>query len=164
MLQPEEKCSWLSLKLSLLRVFVVCALVTVLLLKGLGLFFWISSVLRGDFLQRLPVVKGNLRSSIVHTCLLSSPLWSSIKHNVHKPEKKLCVGPNADDQPFASWLKGLELVGILNADASADDQTVALPPCIVISSYTRWNIIERMYLIYSSYNITVHYDKVGLHT
>ena len=39
------------------------------------IFGGITTILGGDFLQTLPVIKGNQRSPVVHSCLLSSPLW-----------------------------------------------------------------------------------------
>ena len=48
------------------------------------IFGSITTVLGGDFLQTLPVVKMNLQSPIVHACLLSSMLWPAIKTNVLK--------------------------------------------------------------------------------
>ena len=104
------------------------------------LFGGIPTVLGGDFLQTLPVVKGNLRSPIVHACLLSSPLWTSIKRNVLKLEKNMRVGPNAEDQAFATWLRQLAS-GTLNAD----DQTVALPPNIVFPSHAVADLITHVY-------------------
>ena len=71
------------------------------------MFGGITTILGGDFLQTLPVVKGNLRSPIIHACLLSSPLWSHVKYNVFKLEKNMRVGLDADDQAFAVWLQQL---------------------------------------------------------
>ena len=39
------------------------------------MFGGITMILGGDFLQTLPIFKGNLHSPIIHACLLSSPLW-----------------------------------------------------------------------------------------
>ena len=55
------------------------------------IFGGITTVLGGDFLQTLPVVKMNLQSPIVHACLLSSMLWPAIKTNVLKLERNMCV-------------------------------------------------------------------------
>ena len=86
------------------------------------LFGGVTTVLGGDFLQTLPVIKTNLHSPVVHVCLLSSLLWQAIKDNVLKLEKNMCVGSSKDDQAFAVWLRRLA-AGMLNSE----DQTVTMP-------------------------------------
>ena len=94
----------------------------------------------GDFLQTLPVVKGNLRSPVVHACLLSSPLWSHVKNNVLKLEKNMRVGSNADDQAFAVWLRNLA-TGSLNVDKDC----VVLPENILCDKNTIEDLIAHVY-------------------
>ena len=90
------------------------------------IFGGITTVLGGDFLQTLPVVKMNLWSPVVHACLLSSLLWPVIKSNVIKLEKNMRVGLGDDNQVFAIWLRQLA-AGVINSE----DQTVDLPKSIL---------------------------------
>jgi hypothetical protein len=104
------------------------------------LFGGIPTVLGGDFLQTLPVVKTNLRSPIVHACLLSSPLWVAIKHNVLKLERNMHIGSSVDDQFFAAWQRELA-AGTLNME----DQTVNLPKSMLCPSDTIADLIAHVY-------------------
>ena len=104
------------------------------------MFGGVTTILGGDFLQTLPVVKGNLRSPVVHACLLSSPLWSRVKNNVLKLEKNMRVGSNADDQAFAVWLRNLA-TGSLNVDKDC----VVLPENILCDKNTIEDLIAHVY-------------------
>jgi hypothetical protein len=104
------------------------------------LFGGIPTVLGSDFLQTLPVVKTNLRSPIVHACLLSSPLWVSIKDNVLKLERNMRVGSSTDDQFFTMWQRELA-TGTLNME----DQTVVLPTSMLCPSDTIADLIAHVY-------------------
>ena len=104
------------------------------------MFGGITTILGGNFLQTLPVVKGNLRLPIVHACLLSSPLWSHIKYNILKLEKNMRVGSDADDQAFAVWLWQLA-TGSLNIQ----NNSVILPQRILCHTHAIADLISHVY-------------------
>ena len=104
------------------------------------MFGGITTILGGDFLQTLPVIKGNLRSPVVHACLLSSPLWSRIRSNVLKLEKNMRVGSDAEDQVFASWLRNLS-TGSLNIE----NDNVLLPEKILCQKHAIEDLIAHVY-------------------
>ena len=104
------------------------------------MFRGITTILGGDFLHTLPVVKGNLRSPVVHSCLLSSPLWSRVKNNILKLEKNMWVGSNADDQAFAVWLRKLA-TGLLNVEKDC----VVLPDKILCPTHAIEDLITHVY-------------------
>ena len=104
------------------------------------MFGGITTILGGDFLQTLPVIKGNLRSPVVHACLLSSPLWSSIRCNVFKLEKNMRVGSDPEDQAFAIWLRKLA-TGSLNIE----NDYVLLPERILCRTHAVEDLITHVY-------------------
>jgi hypothetical protein len=88
-------------------------------------FGGITTVLGGDFLQTLPVLKNQGRSQVVHACLQSSPLWRVIEPNVLKLEKNMRVGDSDEDQQFATWLR--QMAG---GDLNNANKVLVLPPQI----------------------------------
>ena len=104
------------------------------------MFGGITTILGGDFLQTLPVIKGNLRSPVVHACLLSSPLWSRIRCNVLKLERNMRVGSDADDLAFATWLRKLA-TGSLNVEHDC----VVLPDRILCQEHAIEELITHVY-------------------
>ena len=104
------------------------------------IFGGITTILGGDFLQTLPVIKGNQRSPVVHSCLLSSPLWSRIKTNVLKLEQNMRMGSTTSDKAFAVWLRKLA-TGSLNVQKDY----VVLPHHILCSAHVVEDLISHVY-------------------
>lgn len=102
-------------------------------------FGGIPTVLGGDFLQTLPVVKRGNRSDIVHTCILSSPLWPVISPNVFKLHQNMRLGNDPTDRLFATWLRQLAR-GDLN-----DDVDVIIPPFLLCPSNSIAELIQHTY-------------------
>lgn len=105
-----------------------------------SIFGGVTTVLGGDFLQTLPVVKRGSRSQVVHACLLSSPLWNVIEPNVLRLETNMRVGLSDDDQDFARWQRKLAR-GILNDE----DDFVDLPKKIHCPGATLDDLITHVY-------------------
>jgi hypothetical protein len=120
------------------------------------LFGGISTVLGGNFLQTLPVVKTtrNLCSPIVHACLLSSPLWVAIKNNVLKLERNMQVSSSADDQFFAAWQRELA-TSMLNLE----DQTVILLKSMLCLSDTITDLIAHVYPSIATHHPESYYQE-----
>jgi ATP-dependent DNA helicase PIF1 len=72
-------------------------------------FGGVPTVLGGDFLQTLPVVKRcyDLKTETLHACLICSPLWSCIENNILKLETNMHVSNDPEGQHFATWLRDL---------------------------------------------------------
>ena len=102
-------------------------------------FGGIPTVLGGDFLQTLPVVKRGKRSDIVHACILSSPLWPGIFPNVFKLHQNMRLGDHPADREFATWLRLLAR-GDLN-----DDIHVTIPPFLLCPSNSIGELIIHTY-------------------
>ena len=102
-------------------------------------FGGIPTVLGGDFLQTLPVVKRGNRSDIVHACILSSPLWPVISPNILRLHQNMRLGSNPADREFAIWLRQLAR-GDLN-----EDDVVTLPPFLLCSSNSMEELITHTY-------------------
>ena len=102
-------------------------------------FGGIPTVLGGDFLQTLPVVKQGKQSDIVHVCILSSPLWPMISPNMFKLHQNMCLGNNPTDREFATWLRQLAR-GDLN-----DDVDVVIPPFLLCPSNSIAELIKHCY-------------------
>ena len=79
-------------------------------------FGGITTVLGGDFLQTLPVVKRENRSLIVHSSLLSSPLWPPICPYILRLHQNMRLTMSADDREFALWLRKLARGDLNNND------------------------------------------------
>ena len=102
-------------------------------------FGGIPTVIGGDFLQTLPVVKRGNRSMTVHACVLSSPLWSHISDNVLKLHANMRLTMHPEDRQFAIWLRQLAR-GDLN-----DGDVVRLPPSLLCPSNSLPELIQHTY-------------------
>jgi len=87
-----------------------------------SLFGNITTVLGGDFLQILPVVKRGTKADIIHACLMQSPLWTQIEPNILRLETNMRVSDDADEQRFAFWLRELA-----RGNLNDEDDNVTLP-------------------------------------
>ena len=105
-----------------------------------SIFGGVTTVLRGDFLQTLPVIKRGSRSQVVNACLLSSPLWNLIEPNVLKLEKNMRVGNSEDDLNFAAWLRKMA-TGSLNTG----DEIIELPNRLLAPENTVTALIDHVY-------------------
>lgn len=77
------------------------------------LFGGLPSVLGGDFLQILPVVKHSSHSNVVHTALPSSFLWDAIVPNMLRLQKNMWLGYDEANEAFTLWQR-LLACGALN--------------------------------------------------
>lgn len=102
-------------------------------------FGGITTVLGGDFLQILPVMRRGTRSVIVHACILSSPLWPYISPNVLKLHENMRLTNHPFDRQFALWLRQLAR-GDLN-----EDDTIQLPPFLLCQPNTLQELIKHAY-------------------
>ena len=118
------------------------------------MFGGITTVLGGDFLQTLPIPNEKSRSHIVHACLLSSPLWSTIRHNVLKLEKNMRVGDNDEDRSFAAWLRQLA-----KGDLNDEEQLIALPRRILSSTNDIEDLITHVYPNIDSFHPPSYYQE-----
>ena len=116
-------------------------------------FGGIATVLGGDFLQTLPVVKRGNRSRIVHACLLSSSLWPHILPNILKLHENMRLSTHPEDRLFALWLRRLAR-GDLNKD-----EIVTLPESLHCTSNTIEELIEHVYPDIDSLQDDSYYSK-----
>ena len=105
-----------------------------------ALFGGVTTVLRGDFLQKLPVFPFSSPSDTLNAALISSPLWPSIEPHFLKLEKNMRVGDNPDEQHFALWQRQLA-----RGELNDSDDTVAIPDFLHCADNSLHSLIECTY-------------------
>lgn len=104
------------------------------------LFGGLPSVLGGDFLQILPVVKHGSRSDVVHAALPSSFLWDAIVPNMLRLQKNMRLANDEENEAFALWQRLLAR-GALNDS----EENVEIPPQLRLEENTLPSLLLHTY-------------------
>ena len=102
-------------------------------------FGGIPSMLGGNFLQTLPIVKCGGRSLTVHACLTSSPIWPVIYPNILTLHENMQLTMHPEDRWFAIWLRKLARGNLNHHDS------VSLPSSLLCTSNSLEELIQHIY-------------------